>query len=123
MNEFDAVAIGHRKEGGRTQKTIRPFPVRRQQSLQARALRQARKQVRELALEPPMKVTEASALERKQRADGHNFTRIKFRLRVLGDELHPVINRAKEMCNNVFGFHESLLENGFSQLLFLVKLS
>jgi hypothetical protein len=25
------------------------------------------------------------------------------------------------MCNNVFGFHESLLENGFGQLLFLGK--
>ena len=113
MNEFDAVAIGHRKEGGRTQKTIRPFPVRRQQSLQARVLRQARKQVQELPLEPAMKVAEASAFERKQRADGDNFTRIKFSLRVLGHELHPVINRAKELCNNVFSLHESLLENEF----------
>jgi hypothetical protein len=25
------------------------------------------------------------------------------------------------MCNNVFGFHESLRENGFGQLLFLGK--
>ncbi len=35
--------------------------------------------------------------------------------------MEAVINRAKERCNNVFGFHESLQENGFGQLLFLGK--
>ena len=68
-----------------------------------------------------MEVAKPSALERKQRANGHNFTWKKFCLWVLGYVPHPVINGAKEMCNNVFGLHESLLENGLVQLTFLVK--
>lgn len=121
VNEFNAVAIGHGKESGCAQKTIRPVPMRGQQSLQARALRQARKQLTKFASEPAMKVAKASALERKQRADSDNFARIKFGLRMLGDKLQAVINGAKEMCNNIFGFHESLREKGFGQQLFRGK--
>ena len=81
------------------------------------------KQVQVLTFEPAVKVAEASALERKQRTDGHEFARIKLGLRVLGHVLHPVINRAKELCNNVFRLHESLLENGFGSHTFPVRRS
>lgn len=120
MNQFNAVAIGDGEEGRGLQKPIRPFAVRGQQALQARAFGQARKEVTKFALQPPMEVAEASAFERKQRAKGHQFTGIKFGLRMFRHRLHPIIHGAKEMCNNVFGLHESLLENGFGQRIFFV---
>ena len=120
VNQFNAVAVGDGEKGRHLQKPIRPVSMGGQQALQARALGQARKEIVKFALQPPMEVAEASAFERKQRANGHEFTGIKFGLRMFRHVLHPIINGAKEMCNNVFRLHESLLENGFGQRIFFV---
>lgn len=120
VNEFNAVAIGDGKEGRCVEKTLCPVPMCGEQALHACATGQARKQMRELALKPAVKVPKASALEREQGADSNHFTRIKFTLRVFGHEFHAIINGAKEMCNNVFGLHEHLQENGFGHYIFPV---
>lgn len=117
VNQFDAVTVGDGKEDRRTQETIRPGTSRREQALQTLTTWQAREQVRELTFEPAVKVAEAAALERKQRAQRDNFTRIKLALRMLGNVLHPVINRTKKMGNNVFSLQENLRENGFRRHL------
>ncbi len=56
MNQLNAVAIGDGEKGRRAQKTLRPIPMRRQQTQQTGAFGQARKEVTKFALEPPMKV-------------------------------------------------------------------
>lgn len=118
MNEFNAIAVRDGKESGRAQEAIRPVAMCGEQALQAGAAGQARKQVRELAVEPAVKVAKASAFEREHRPDRDEFAGVEFTLRMFGHKLHAIINGAKEMCNNVFSLHESLQENGFGHYIF-----
>ena len=123
MNEFNPVTVGDRKEGRRSEKTIRPFPMRGQQSLKSCPVRQTGKQVRKLAAQPAVEMPELAALERKQCSYGDHFTGIEFNLRMLGNVFQTVINRAKEICNNVFSLHKSLQENGFGKFTFSARRS
>jgi hypothetical protein len=71
--------------------------------------RQARKEVRKLAFQPKIKAAKATAFEREQGANRDQFTGIERAAGLFFDPFHAVIHMTKQMCNNVFSFHWSLL--------------
>jgi hypothetical protein len=113
VKQFNAITVSDGEEGRFSEKAICPVSMSCQQALQARALWQARKQVRKLRFEPAIKVPKLAALEREQSPDGHDFNGEEFRRWMFGHVLHAVINRAKELCDNVFSLHWGLLGKWF----------
>src|SRR5215469_2673499 len=105
--EFDRVAINHRKEGGRSQQAAAPVLMRLQEALQPSALRQPREQGSIIAAQPAIEGAEVPPLQRKQKANRDQFAGIEAGLRVLGHGAHFVIDSTENLDDNLFGGHEA----------------
>ncbi len=79
-----------------------------EQALQPCTVGQPREQVGIVTAEPAIKGAKIAAFEGKQDADGHQFAGIQFGLTVFGHVFHLIIDKAKNLQDNVFGCHEGL---------------
>jgi hypothetical protein len=80
-----------------------------EQSKQASAIRQFRKQMPVVTLQPTIESPIAHPFEGKQARNGDHFTGIESSLGMLLCILHLVIYSAKQMDDKIFDSHEAIL--------------
>src|SRR5947209_9114611 len=106
--QFHRITVDHGKETGLLQQALPPVLVRFEQALQAGAIGQPCKQVGIVALEPAIKSAKIVAVQGNQDANRHQFAGREFGLTVLEHVFHLIIDKAKNVDDNVFGCHEGL---------------
>src|SRR5947209_3487048 len=99
--QFNGIAIDDGKETGLSQQATKPVLMGLQLSLQPRAIRQTSKQGVIIAFEPAVEGAKMAALESEQDAYSHHFARIQPGLTVLRHSSHPIIDKAKNLYDNV----------------------
>lgn len=104
--QFNRIAVNHQEETRIGQKSLVPILMSDQQPLYPCAIRQTGKQGVVVAFEPAVKGTKVTSLQGKQQADRDSLTRIQLGLTVLGDLFHLVIDKAKDLDDNVFSGHK-----------------
>jgi hypothetical protein len=107
-DQFKGISVDDRKEAGISQQATKPVLMGLQLSGQACAVRQTGKKGLVIALEPAGEGPKMASLESKQDANRHQFARIELGLTVLGHGSHPIIDKAKNLYDNVLGCHEVL---------------
>src|SRR5579883_896719 len=106
--QFNRKTIYDQEQAGIGQQALVPVLMRDQQPLQTSAIRQPAKQGVVVPFEPAIKGAKVASFQGKQQADRHQLARIQLRLVMLGNLLHTVIDKAKDLDDNVFGGHNSL---------------
>lgn len=107
-DEFNGITADDRKETGISQQATEPVLMRLQLPRQARAIGQACEQVVIIARQPAAESAAMASFEGEQDANRHQFAWIQFGLTVLRHGSHPIINKAKNLYNDVLGGHEVL---------------
>src|SRR5512147_1793450 len=105
MQQFDPVGIDHPQQGWGRQKAIGPRPMGPEQTEQARAFGQARKQGVVIADQPAIKGPFLTPFQSPQDADGDRFAGPQVGLGMLGDILHLVIYPTEQVSDKVFSSH------------------
>lgn len=101
--QFDRIAVDDQEKARIGQKPLVPLLMRDQQPLQSGAIGQPGEQPLKISLEPAIQGAEMASFQSKQQADRHQLARILFRLALFGDLLHLVVDKAKDLHDNVFG--------------------
>jgi len=79
--------------------------MRDQQSLQPGAIGQTRKQGFKVSFEPAIKGAEVASFQCEQQADRDQLAWVQLGLAMLGDLFHVVVDKAKDLDDNIFGGH------------------
>ena len=104
-DEFNGKAIHHREESRLFQQGVTPLMMRFQQPQQAGAVRQAAKQRIVIPLQPAIESPEMASLQREQNTNCHQFAWLEFSLRMFLHRWHPIIDKAKDVDDNVYCGH------------------
>ena len=105
-DEFNGEAIHDGEEGWLFQQDVTPILMGSEQAQQASAIRQATKQRIVISLQPAAEGPEMAALQGEQDTNRHQFAWIQFGLRMFLDLRHQIIDKAKDVYDNVFCGHE-----------------
>lgn len=100
---FDRRAVDDQKKARIGQKALVPILVSHQQPLQSATIGQTCEQRLKISLEPARKGAEMAAFQGKQQADRHQFARVQVGLALLWNLFHSVIDKAKDLDENVLG--------------------
>ena len=106
-DEFNRKAICHGEKGWVCQQRVTPFTMRFQQSQQTRPVWQTRKQSGVVTFQPAIEGSKMPPFERKQNPYRHQLAGIQFGLRVLLYLWQLIIDKTKDVNDNVFCGHDS----------------
>jgi hypothetical protein len=107
--QLDGVAINDQEKARIGQEALVPVLMRHQQPLQPCAIGQTGKQGIKVSFEPTIKGAKVASFQGEQQADRHQLAWIQLGLIMLGYLFHSVIDKAKQMDDNVFGGHNDLV--------------
>jgi len=103
--QLDRVTVNDQEKARIGQEALVPVLMRDQQPLQTSAIRQTRKKVVIVALKPAIKGAEMASFQGEQQTDGDQLAGIQLGLAVLWYLFHVIIDKAKDLNDNVFGGH------------------
>ena len=106
--QFNGIAVDHREETWHSQYLITPVLAGSEQTQQPTAIGQTREQMSIVPIEPAIKHPEIHAFQGEQDDNCQQLTGIQFGLTVFGHGFRLIIDKAKNLNDNVFGCHEGL---------------
>jgi hypothetical protein len=111
MNQLDTVTINDANETGVGHKAVNPVGMGIEQTKQARAMRQFRKEMQPVVFQPAIKGSIATSFKGKEQGKSDHFTGKKRCLGIFGRIKHLVIHLAEQFDNKIFGRHWILLSD------------
>jgi hypothetical protein len=101
MNQFDAVTVNDAEQRRRGQKAVNPLLMRVEEAKQPCSMRQVRKQMRQITLDPAVEGPVAHPLEGKQQSQRDHFTGIQPGLGMLPGLRHLVVHTAEQFYGKI----------------------
>ena len=105
MDQLDAIRIGDREEARLGQKFVGIMTASLEQTQQACQLGQFGKERVMVGLQPAIKGTILPTTQRKQQANGDDFTIVQVGIRALFDVTNPIVYHAKQAEDDLVHRH------------------